>query len=145
MAFSPGLTLAITPAIEDGQTVDAWEVEHGPPQMTGKELAPFALGIHRLRSSSMMAMRSATVSKCWRVRFDGGEFAHGVERGNFKDAGSLGHGIPGVAVCLPPDEGRGERHNDADGMIMRAISDIVSFSCSKPVGEALKGEEVIER
>ena len=30
------------------------------------------------------------------------------------------------------------------GMIMRAISDIVYFSCSKPVGGgALKGEEVI--
>ena len=46
------------PAIEDGQTVDAWEVEHGPPQMTGKELAPFASGDSSgLRSSSMMAMR----------------------------------------------------------------------------------------
>ena len=106
------------PAIEDGQPVDAWEVEHGPPQMTGKELAPFALGGF-IRVAEQLddgdAIRHCEQMLAGEVH-DGGEFApHGVERGNFKDAGSLGHGIPGVAVCLPSDEGRGERHNDADG------------------------------
>ena len=106
------------PAIEDGQPVDAWEVEHGPPQMTGKELAPFALGGF-IRVAEQLddgdAIRHCEQMLAGEIH-DGGEFApHGVERGNFKDAGSLGHGIPGVAVCLPSDEGRGERHNDADG------------------------------
>ena len=84
----------------------------------------------------MMAMRSATVSKCWRVRFmtvvSSRPTASSVEISRMRVASATESRAS--LYAFHPMKDVASVTMTLMGMIMRAISDIVSFSCSKPVG-----------
>ena len=116
--------------------------------MTGKELAPFALGGF-IRVAEQLDDGDAirTVSKCWRVRFmtvvSSRPTASSVEISRMRVASATESRAS--LYAFHPMKDVASVTMTLMGMIMRAISDIVFFLViqNQVGGRSLKGEEVI--